>query len=224
MKEDLRECAIEGIDDDLIRDADPDNVTAGGSKRRYIGLKRAILVAAAMILTVCGLLMLNENVRAAILGSFLRRNGDVMEVYFADPAAETEPAETVSVNDAVIGYIPDGLIMEEIYEEEDGIRCVFLEIELGDEAEHEPYVSIFISPSGVNNWGFGGGNYDEYVYQSSINGMDAYMLDSSVLPTHFGLRAKGGQILFGDEYLNVSINGTGLSFDEVIKIAENIKW
>ncbi len=226
MKEDIRERVIEGIDDDLIRDAySPENAVASPSaKRRFIGLKRAALVAAAAVLTVCGLLMLNENVRAAVFGSFLRRSGKVVEVYFADPDAESGSDGSVSVYGVTLGYIPDGLITEESEVTEDGIKFVYLQVEPGDEGRHEPYVSVAISRSGVFPWGFGGGNYDDYVYQSSVNGMDAYMFDYSDLPARFEFRAEGGQILFGDENITVCVNGTGLSFDEVVKIAENIKW
>ncbi|MBR3639308.1 MAG: hypothetical protein IKN50_01745 [Clostridia bacterium] len=241
MKEDIRERVIEAIDDDLIRDAyESENVTAGSAKRRSVGIKRAILIAAAVLLTVCGLLMLNGNVRAAVIetirGSFLKRDGDVVGVSFVDPDAESETesvgsdvsaesvgsADAVSIHDVEIGYIPDGLIMEERDDFTGEVRWVYLEIEPGNEGRDFPYVQMSISRSGNFSHGFGKGVYDKYVYQSTINGMDAYVIETSC--DSEGDQVEIDIILFGDENITVNIHSTGLNIEEVTKIAENIVW
>ena len=145
-------------------------------------------------------------------------------VVSTESGEESEFAETVSVYDVTIGYIPDGLIMEEEDDEEDGIRCVNMGAELGDEGKHIPSVSIIIGRTDFFSMEKNETGSEDRGYQSSINGKDAYMIDYSDLQTHFGQRADGGKIMFVDENITVSIDGGGLSFDEVIKIAENITW
>ena len=226
--------AIGDIDPRLIEGAEKDGKASAPKKEhRLFGFKRVALVALAVILTVGGLLMLNENVRAAVIGSFIRRSENSVDVSFVNPDAESESesdktnesvvsAEAVSIYDVSVEYIPDGLIMEDLDAIHDVARFVYLEIELGNAAKDFPYVQMSISRSGQFPRGFGGDNFDEKVYQSSINGMDAYILASSC--DYFGETVECVQLLFGDEDITVDIQSTGLSLEEVTKIAENIVW
>ena len=64
--------AIGDIDPRLVEGAEKDGKAPAPKKEhRLFGFKRVALVALAVILTVGGLLMLNENVRAAVIGSFI---------------------------------------------------------------------------------------------------------------------------------------------------------
>ena len=214
MKEDMMRRAIGGIDPRLAADAAP-------GKKRGATVKKIVAAALAVMVTTFGLLMLNAQVRAAVLGSFMKRDGGGVSVYFADPDGESE--SDVSVYDVTVEYIPDGLIMEDIKANDD-LRFVYLEVELGNKGGNIPYIQMSISHSGAFPWGWGRETFDDRVYQSTINGMDAHMIDFSDFADSGLGSLEGGEILFGDENITVKIDGYGLRFDEVIKIAENVTW
>ncbi|MBR4490355.1 DUF4367 domain-containing protein, partial [bacterium] len=62
----------------------------------------------------------------------------------------------------------------------------------------------------------------EIVYQSTVNGMDAYMID--VESEIDGKPFSSHDITFGDEDVSIMIFGMNISHEELVKIAENINW
>ena len=247
MKEDIKREAVAGIDDALIRAAyKPEKAAAPTGERRHTGLKRAVLIAAAAILTVCGLLMFNANVRAAILGVFVRQEDDLTVVSFAGSETDDESAEHKTVFDASVGYVPEGLFPREMHDEEfpEEYRLIYLL----DETAEDPYnqapkaVRIAIASSRLHETKIHPADaFEDRFTPTTIRGMNAFIYgendyylkafeeDENLkrLYEQMGIEPSdidGGSIFFGDSDVTVSVSGYGLSIDELIRIAESVVW
>ncbi len=226
MKNEKLRRAIGGIDDDLIAGAEKES--SAKAVRRPVAVRRFVLIAAAVVLTVCGLLMFNASVRAAVVGFFLRWEDEAnVRVHFDAPETDEDP---VDIHDVAFGYLPEGFVAHEIPEDPESegwdprIRSVRIipeeindlpEIEIANSAV--PSLMVWINRAGEIDWGYGNGTYD-LVEISEINGMTAFMIDVNKD------EEEGGHIMFSDDKITVNISGIGISFDEIIKIAENMTW
>ena len=198
MKEDIKRRAITGIDDKLIRDAyKPEEEAAEAAPRKgriSVVLKRAVLIATVAILTVFGLLMLNANVRAAILGVFVwDKNESFITMSFAGSETDDEPVDPISVNDVTVGYIPDGMrivtddIGENNSDEDPEGRYITLSSGPRDSGLSPIIVDISItirhSSSDpitflIDDYTEDGVGWEEYWSHTTIRGMDAMVRDN----------------------------------------------
>lgn len=195
MKEDIKRRALTGIDDKLIRDAyKPEEAAKPAREQRHIGLKRAVLIAAAAILTVFGLLMFNANIRAAVLGVFVwDRNESFITMSFTGSETDDESVGPISVNDITIGYVPDGMriVMDDIGEKnsDEDPKGRLITLSSGPRGEGlSPIIvdiSIIIRPSSsdpittlIDDVKEDGVEWEEYWSHTTIRGMDAMVRDS----------------------------------------------
>ena len=227
MNEDIKRRAVTGIDDKLIRDAyKPVETEKPARERRYTGLKRAAVIAAAAILTVFGLLMLNANVRAAVLGVFITQtdNGSVKVHFNGEDTGSDSSAESdiFDVSDVSVGYVPEGLTL---FEKENGstedIRTLFISTEDTINDGFQPFIALDIAASSAKERGWSNATY-EWIYHTEINGMDAFVFERSWYQEEAEVCMTA--ILFGDSDVTVNIVGMNLSHEEVWKVAENISW
>ena len=183
-------------------------------------LKRVAAIVLAAVSVTFAALMMNENVRAAVTRSIVRFFDDGVRISFRDPDdTGNENGERKTTDDVTFGYIPEGLAVEELHDdkipdnryvqfgETNDIFCTF--------------VVIDITPTDEMDRGFSEPTWDN-VYLSEINGMDAFMVDDeSVID---GNTFSSRRIVFGDGDITITISGFNISREELIKIAENIKW
>ncbi|MBQ6677471.1 MAG: hypothetical protein IJM71_05420 [Clostridia bacterium] len=227
MKEKFVTRAVTGIDDKLIRDAykpaEAHVKSAKTAERRHIGLRRAAVIAVAVVLTVCGLLMLNENVRAAVFGVFVSTRDDGWTIAdFSTADREDGSAEAKTVYDVAYGYVPEGLTPHEYHE--DDIPDEFRQIDLlnGTEDPYHslPFATIKILSSSQYDAKFSPGSF-EYFSTTTVRGLDGFIIDQEA---DLGYDFPGGSIIFGDKDVVVQVSGYGISLDEIIAIAENVVW
>ncbi len=248
MKKDVMRRAIGGIDPRLVESADAEPVKA---PRKSLGFKRVAVIALAVVLTACGLLMLNANVRAAVLGAFIwRTDDDLTVVKFSDPDSADEFAEPKTVFDATVGYVPDGFTVKEYnpacdpdYQYEES-RV----IDLLDETAEDPYnnaprfVRVEIASSKLYEQKIHPADaFEDRFTPTTIRGMDAFIDDEhdyyvKALDEDEELKKQyeqwgidlddfdGGSIFFGDSDVMVEVSGYGLSIDELVAIAESVVW
>ena len=217
--------AIGELDYEFVENASSEKARAlrqSEKRNTRFGIKRVAIIVIAALVTAFGLLMMNEKVRAAIFGSFLRRFDNGVEVSFANSDTESESSDSVNVLDVNVGYIPDGLAFKEHDVIPNVARFIYMETVPGNNEKDLPFVQMTISRSGHFPRGFGGDSFDKYVYQSTINGMDAYVF--AVPYDYEGEIIDDVIILFGDKDITIYIQSIGLSVKEVFDIAENVTW
>ena len=245
---------IGAIDPNLVENAEKasaNDVVSSSKTRRFTGFKRIAVIAVAVILTVGGLLMLNANVRAAVLGVFVsHRDGGWTVLSYADPETDYESSEHKTVYDVTVGYVPDGFIVKDIDVSLDPEYPLeeYRVIDLLDETAEDPYnnsplfVRVKIMSSRLYEQKIRSAEPFEELYSPmTIRGMDAFVWNSydyymkaleeneeiarqyvqaGIEPSDF----DGGNIIFGDSDVTVSVSGHGIRIDELIKIAENVVW
>ena len=217
---------IGGIDTKLVENAEKasgKDAVSSRKSRKFTGFKRVAVIALAVILTVGGLLMLNANVRAAVLGLFVYQDeAGYQRVHYEGSDAE------VDIHSVSIGYIPEGFAAREVTEEDwddndNRIRQILLvnEEDVGLSANelltnYWPEIVININRAGEIDWGYDRDAY-EMTYESTINGMEAFII-------HQVDGIENTTIQFSDDKITVNVWGIGMTMDEVIKVAENISW
>ena len=223
--------ALGQVDEKYIEEASPSarGTSAAGQKRSYLGLKRAVLIAAATVATICCLFMLNANVRAAVLDVFRGTDSHGWTVIsFGDPGEKNGfDLAKVSVN-----YVPDGLTLPE----EEAITFEYgkdrvpyrrdFNLTVDESAgygvtDRDVYVSIGISRT--ENWsmkfnGEKGEKLEDYYTPTTVRGMFAFKV------ARFWGDMEYGSLIFGDRNVTVEIFYEGITMDEAEKIAEGIIW
>ena len=218
---------IGGIDAKLVENAEKasgNDAVSSHKARKFTGFKRVAVIAVAVILTVGGLLMLNANVRAAVLGLFVYQDeAGYQRVHFEGSDAD------IDIKDVTIGYIPEGFAAREMTEDDLGegydsrIRQIRIvkEEDVGLSAyelanNYWPEIVININRAGEIDWGYDRDAF-EMTYMSTINGMEAFIIRQVD-----GIENAG--IQFSDDKITVNVWGIGMTMDEVIKVAESISW
>ena len=206
------------------------------NKKKTIGIKRVAMIFLAAAVSVFGLLMLNENVRAAVLGILVHQEEQKYYVHFNVSDPENDSADDADIYNVTLGYIPDGYFPREITEEDLGehydprIRIIRLtrtedkeltQYEMANSSN--PQVIIWINYSDDFDWWYNQNAYGA-AYNTKINGNDALIIDETEESAKTGLKHIGGQILFGAGKIAVRIIGVEVSMDELFRIAENISW
>ena len=230
MKNDMMRRAIGGIDSRLIEQAEKDGITtvlkeSPVKKERIFGVKKAVFVALALAVVFCAVLV----VSAVVANMTVYQDEQGYRIHYEGSEDE------VDINSVTVGYVPEGFVVRELTAEEceadpEGsefnfqIRQIRLVREdYADLSAYElanspaPQVIININRAGEIDWGYSYGTY-EMTYQSTINGMDAIMIHETDAPHEIV------DIQFSDDKITVNIWGHGLTFDEVVKVAENIAW
>lgn len=193
-------------------------------------IRRVAIIVLAALVTAFGLLMTNEKVRAAVFSIFtkqgnhseVRRTDRGVTVSFTGSNTEKEPTEEISIYDVTVGYTPEGFSMTEV--QIDTLPNVRV-IRLVDESKAEdlvtPQYEIKIGLSDEFEPAYSSKSFDK-TFLSSINGMDAYIIDVSA-PVD-GKPLETCHIIFGDESITVSVLGFATNLEDTMKIAENIVW
>ncbi|MBR7033812.1 MAG: DUF4367 domain-containing protein [Clostridia bacterium] len=218
---------IGGIDPNLVENAEKasgNDAVSSRKARKFTGFKRVAVIAVAVILTVGGLLMLNANVRAAVLGMFVYQDeAGYQRVHYEGSEAE------VDIHSVSIGYIPEGFAAREMTEDDLGegydsrihqIRIV-KEEDVGLSAyelanNYWPEIVININRAGEIDWGYDRDAF-EMAYESTLNGMDAIIL-------HNDSEIESTNIQFSDDKITVNVWGIGMTMDEAVSVAESISW
>lgn len=212
MKEDMMRRAIGGIDPRLVEAAD-----AAPRKKRGVTVKKIVAIALAVMVTTFGLLMLNAQVRAAVLGVFIGTDSEGNTVVRFGENEENGTTDLVDVNDVIIGYVPEGLTAEEITGEDKPEDYRF--IQMKNSNDPSVYAEVRIMSAGLYDTIFSPGSFD-YFSPTTVNGMDAFYMDK----TDYMYSECGGQIVFGDGKINISVSGYNISMDELRAIAESVSW
>ena len=180
-------------------------------------LKRVAAIVLAAVSVTFAALMMDENVRAAVTKTLINFVESGVKVKFT---ASRNPGEPRSTSDVTFGYTPEGLTFTEL--EKDEKYPNYRHIQIGEMNDiFDTFVVIDITPTDEMDPGFSEPTWDK-VYLSEINGMDAFMVDrESVID---GNTFSKRSILFGDGDIWIKISGFNISREELIKIAENIKW
>ena len=219
---------IGGIDPNLVENAEKasaNDVVSARKTRKFTGFKRITVIALAVILTVGGLLMLNANVRAAVLGLFVYQDdAGYQRVHYEGSDAE------VDIHSVTVGYLPEGFAAREMTEDDLGegydsrIRQIRIvkEEDVGLSANelstnYWPEIVININRAGEIDWGYDRDAY-EMTYESTVNGMEAIIIHQD------DYEPENTSIQFSDDKITVNVWGIGMTMDEVIKVAENISW
>ena len=223
--------AVGEIDPELIEEAKtetngfPEREVRTRKSRVLTAVKRVAVIALAVSATAAGMLLLNENAKAKNPRATTSLTATNSRVYvnFADPDAGEEPGAEINFDDVTVGYVPEGMTLADPYSATDPGVKISLRGELvraGDPID--PRVDIQIGRSGEYEPSFNEGIFNEYVYVSTINGMEAFVYDLI-----YPLGEKTFEIcsvVFGNKDVTVCVNGRALSLDEITKIAESIKW
>ena len=179
-------------------------------------LKRVAAIVLAAISVTFGALMMDENVRAAVTKSVISLVDHNVSVKFTD---SRNPGDHKKTSDVTFGYIPEGLAFKELHDDDHPNYRI---VQLGEMNDiFDKFVGINVFPSDEVDPGFSEPTW-EIVYQSTVNGMDAYMID--VESEIDGKPFSSHDITFGDEDVSIMIFGMNISHEELVKIAENIKW
>ena len=212
--------AVGEIDHEIVDEAKEEEhfstETVSFPKKKKTGIKRVAIIFLAAIISVFGLLMLNENVRAAVTRSVISLIDNGIIVKFT---GSNETGKSKNTSDVTFGYIPEGLTLNEMHDDEHpNHRYVNLE-KTND--FFDPLVSIRVLPTNDVERGFSEPSWKN-VYQSTVNGMDAFMIDVETVIDGKPFSSHG--IIFGDEDITIDIVGINISHEELVKIAENINW
>ena len=222
--------ALGQVDERFIEEAAPSG--GGGEvrrKRSFIGLKRAVLIAAAVIATVCCLFMLNANVRAAVYGVFTGKDSHGWNVIsFGDP----DEKNGFDIRKVTLNYVPDIFSLpeeEEIECEYGGDRSLYrrdISLVVDESLSSEDPVNaprVNVSIYRTENWKFKCDDEEYDIFEdtytpTTVRGM------SCLEATYPYDGVAQGHLLFGDENVTVRIDYDVISMDEVMKIAEGIVW
>ena len=208
-----------------------------GNSAAMKALRRAAVIALAVTLTAFGVLMLNEDVRAAVLGLFVGQTEDGSTVVrFSGSDDESEPVEEKSIYDVSVGYVPEGFVLNEIQDEAlvGNFRIILLNGE-DTPANSVPFARVDIRTAGKTMNGYDAEfspNSFDYFSQTTVRGMDAfytndmdYIDEAFIASSGYGPEYfEGGLIIFGDGSIVVDVLGCGISIDELFKIAESVVW
>ncbi|MBR3424385.1 MAG: hypothetical protein IKG80_07855 [Clostridia bacterium] len=218
---------IGGIDPNLVENAEKasaNDVVSARKTRKFTGFKRITVIALAVILTVGGLLMLNANVRAAVLGLFVYQDdAGYQRVHYEGSDAE------VDIHSVTGGYVPEGFAAREMTEDDlgEGYDSRFRQIRIVKEEDvglsanelstnYWPEIVININRAGEIDWGYDRDAY-EMTYESTINGMEAFII-------HQVDGIENTTIQFSDDKITVNVWGIGMTMDEAVSVAESISW
>ena len=184
-------------------------------------LKRVAAIVLAAVSVTFAALMMDENVRAAVTRSIVRFFDDGVRISFRDPDdTGNENGERKTTDDVTFGYIPEGLTFTELEEDENFPN--HRHIRMGEaNGIFDTLVGINVFPSDEMDPGFSKPTWEK-VYLTDINGMDAFTVEveTEIDGNPFNARS----IVFGDGDISVMIFGMNIGQDELIRIAENIKW
>ncbi|MBQ1502413.1 MAG: hypothetical protein IIZ35_00260 [Clostridia bacterium] len=211
--------------DGITSDGEVTPAVRGGRK----WLVRIAAIAVGAIILTSGILMLNANVRAAVLGVFSGRGDD-------------------SLYRVKIGYIPKGFTADR----ENAL------VRYGEYDDPTSRGITFVQESDLDYWNEPwAAEIDEYrgyhpprieisiCRPGSVNEIEDLSEFPGVTPEEITVRGIRGQlahtgtyeireeqddvadgywVLFRDEDVTVFIQSSGIDLDEVMKIAEGIKW
>ena len=184
-------------------------------------LKRVAAIVLAAVSVTFAALMMDENVRAAVTRSIVRFFDDGVRISFRDPDdTGNENGERKTTDDVTFGYVPEGLAVEELHDDQIPNNRYVRFGAMNDVFDTIVVIDIF--PTDEVNPGFSKLTWDNKVYLSEINGMDAFMVD-----VEFELHGKTSSvrgITFGDGDISIMMTGINISSEELIRVAENIVW
>ena len=223
--------ALGQVDEKYIEEAAPPvrETTPAERRRSYLGLKRAILIAAAVVATFCCLFMLNANVRAAVADVFRGTDSHGWTVIsFGDP----EEKNGFDLTKVTVNYTPEGFSLpdeETVVFEYGGDRVPYrrdFDLTVDESPEREAIgcnLSVSIGICRTENW------------KMKFSGKESENLEDCYTPTTvrglYGLQVERrsgdleyGSLIFGDGNVTVEIFYEGIAMDEAMKIAENIVW
>ena len=218
--------AIGELDYEFVENASSEKARAlrqSEKRNTRFGIKRVAIIVIAALVTAFGLLMLNDKVRAAVLGVFITQtdNGSVKVHFDGEDTGSDSYAET-DIFDVSVGYIPEGLtLFENENRSTEGIRSIFISTEDTIDDGFQPFIKLDIATSSAKEWGWSKSTY-EWIYHTELNGMDAFVFERSWYQEETEVCMTA--ILFGDSDVTVNIVGMNLNHEEVWKVAENISW
>lgn len=204
----------------------------GGKKLITLWFKRIALVLVTTATVLAGILMLHEDVRAAVVNAFITWYDTYIQIDFSkipedtaqidgttdtvpadkEPEADTETQEPVeNIYDLAVGYIPSGF--KSVYTIEDNYTR---EYSYDDEDGNSLLIGIYDS-KGTE---VGVSNDDNYEYEKLlINNRETYVA--------YNEQEGIGSVSFGNDVYCVLISGASitdvLDKETLIKIAENIR-
>ncbi len=179
-------------------------------------LKRVAAIVLAVVSVTFGALMMDENVRAAVTRSVISLVDSSVRVKFTD---SRNPGDNKKTSDVTFGYIPEGLAIKELHDDDHPNYRI---VQIGEMNDiFDTFVAINVFPSEEVEPGFSESTW-KIVYQSTVNGMDAFMIDDESEVDGKPICCRG--ITFGDEDISIMIFGMNISHEELVKIAENINW
>ncbi len=131
-----------------------------------------------------------------------------------------EHGEPKTTADVVFGYVPEGMVLEELEEDErfPDYRHVFMNEEDEEFDGYNRLVVVSVLPAGIDP-GFSGPTW-ERVYLTEINGMDAFAVE---VESEDGILSARG-IVFGDGDVTITLCAINVDIEEALTIAENITW
>jgi len=195
----------------------------GGKKLITLWFKRIALVLITTVTVLAGILMLHEDVRAAVVNAFITWYDTYIQIDFSkipedtaqiDGTTDTVPAdkepepvtENKDIYDLEIGYIPDGF---ELSQSDENIN--YREYIYYNKSDQYLVIGIYLSEETVISIS----KEDDAEYEKiKLNDTDAYI--------YYVESDKTGSITYSNSVYLVNITGI-IEKDELIKIAENIR-
>ena len=195
----------------------------GGKKLITLWFKRIALVLITTATVLAGILMLHEDVRAAVVNAFITWYDTYIQIDFSkipedtaqiDGTTDTVPAdkepepvtENKDIYDLEIGYIPDGF---ELSQSDENIN--YREYIYYNKSDQYLVVGIYLSKETE----IAISKEDDAEYEKiKLNDTDAYI--------YYVESDKTGSITYSNSVYLVNIAGI-IEKDELIKIAENIR-
>ncbi|MBQ7475163.1 MAG: hypothetical protein IJS78_04510 [Clostridia bacterium] len=185
-------------------------------------LKRAAVIVLAVISATSAALMMNENVRASVLGTITKPYKNHFLVSFTDEGF----FDGADIDDIAVGYVPEGYVLLDTYEKwksefPESRLIVICDPEKNPEAPGRSgpgSVTVHIRTD-VNVSEFSDETL-EMAEEISINGMAAVWAHADF--EYEGEDLAWGKIVFGNKNLVIEIQYIGVDHDEALKIAEGI--
>ena len=182
----------------------------GGKKLITLWFKRIALVLITTVTVLAGILMLHEDVRAAVVNAFITWYDTYIQIDFSkipedtaqiDGTTDTVPAdkepepvtEIKDIYDLEIGHIPDGFELSQSQEDVSLRNYIYTNVNEPDE-----YLIIDFCLSEWSEYWLGYDDSAEYD-QIKLNGTDAYIF--------YNKQEKTGTIMCGNSAYFVSITG-----------------